>query len=128
MADISRKTNERNDIEIIIDNDGILWLNDKHIEEGLDHKILREITIKYNSNHRKHRHKLVGEPKKQPNITFTDEKLAVKVIIDCRVTSAHPFKKRLGFKQYDVVLTKEQSVLPRIISLLEGGRKYIKTI
>ena len=30
MVDISRKTYERNDIETIVDNDGILWLNEKH--------------------------------------------------------------------------------------------------
>ena len=29
----SRKTFERNGIKKIIDNDGILWLNEKHIEE-----------------------------------------------------------------------------------------------
>ena len=45
MVDISRKTYERNGIETV-DNDGILWLNKKHIEEGLDHKNLREIIIK----------------------------------------------------------------------------------
>ena len=33
MVDISRK---RYGIETIEDNDGILWLNEKHIEEGLD--------------------------------------------------------------------------------------------
>ena len=38
---------------------------------------------------------------------FTDETLAVKVIMDCRTTSAHKFRTRLGFKQYDVILTKE---------------------
>ena len=31
MVDISRKTYERNGIETIVDNDGILWLNEKHI-------------------------------------------------------------------------------------------------
>ena len=36
----------------------MFWLNEKHIEEGLDHKNLREITAKYNSNHRKHRYEL----------------------------------------------------------------------
>ena len=40
MTDISRKTYERNDIETIVDNDGILWLNEKHIEERLDSKNL----------------------------------------------------------------------------------------
>ena len=63
MFDKSRKTYESNSIETIVDNDGILQLNEKHIEEGLDHKNLREITVKYHSDHRKQRYELVGEPK-----------------------------------------------------------------
>ena len=42
MVDIIRKTYERNGIEILVDNDEILWLNEKHIEEGLDHKNLQK--------------------------------------------------------------------------------------
>ena len=30
----------KNGVEIIIDNDGILWLNEKHIDERLDNKRL----------------------------------------------------------------------------------------
>ena len=33
MVDISREMYERNGIETIVDNDGILWLNKKYIEE-----------------------------------------------------------------------------------------------
>ena len=33
-------------VERIVDNDGILWLNEKHIEEGLNDKNLREVTKK----------------------------------------------------------------------------------
>ena len=73
MVDISTKTYERNGIETIVDNDGILWLKEKHIEEGLDHKYLWEITIKYHSNHKKDRYELVGEPNKQVNRIFIDE-------------------------------------------------------
>ena len=40
MVNISRKTYERNDIDAIVNNDAIFWLNEKHIEEGLDHKNL----------------------------------------------------------------------------------------
>ena len=40
MVDISRKTYERNDIETMVDNDGILRLVEKH------HKYVREITKK----------------------------------------------------------------------------------
>ena len=42
------------------------------------------------------------------------EKLAIKVIVNCRTTMAHRFRTRLGFKQYDVILTKEQSLLSKI--------------
>ena len=46
MVGISRKKYEKNDAKAVIDNDGILWLNEKHIEEGSDHKKSREIAIK----------------------------------------------------------------------------------
>ena len=36
----------KNGIETTVDNDGILWLHVKHIVARLDHKHLREITIK----------------------------------------------------------------------------------
>ena len=70
MVDVRRKTYESNGIEKIVNNDEILWLNEKHIEEGLDHKNLREITTKYSSNYRKHRYEMVEEPKKQANRIF----------------------------------------------------------
>ena len=67
-----------------------------------------------------HRYELVEESKKQFNRIFIDKKLAIKVIMDCRTTSAHKFRTRLGFKQYDVILTKEQLVLRKIINSFEG--------
>ena len=63
MVNISRELSERNAIEAILDNDGILQLNEKHIEEGLDHKHLWEIAIKNHSDHRKHRYELLSELK-----------------------------------------------------------------
>ena len=39
--------------------------------------------------------------------------------MDCRTTSAYKLRSRLGFKQYDVILTKEQSVLTKIMSSFE---------
>ena len=66
-----------------------------------------KITTKYYSDPRKHRCERVEEPKKQSNKIFTDEKLAIKVIMDCRTTSVRKFRTRLVFKQYDVILIKE---------------------
>ena len=43
MVYISRRAYERSCVEILVNNDGTLWLNEKEIVEGLDHKYLREI-------------------------------------------------------------------------------------
>ena len=40
--------------------------------------------------------------------------------MDCNTTSADKFRSRLGFKPYDDLLTKEQSVLTIIINSFEG--------
>ena len=54
-----------------------------------------------------------------------DEKLAIKVIMGCRTTSANIFRTRLGFKPCNAILIIEQSVLTKIISLFE--REYMPT-
>ena len=40
--------------------------------------------------------------------------------MDCRTKSANKFRTRLRFKQYDVILTKEQSLPTKIMSSFEG--------
>ena len=40
--------------------------------------------------------------------------------MDCRTTLAHKFRTRLGFKQYDFILTKEQSVLTKVMNWFKG--------
>ena len=40
--------------------------------------------------------------------------------MDCRTTSAHKFRTRFGFKENDVILTKEKIVLTKIKSSFEG--------
>ena len=40
--------------------------------------------------------------------------------MDCTTTSAHKFRIRLGFKQCDVILRKEQSVLTKIMNSYQG--------
>ena len=43
----------KNGTKIIADNDGILWSNEKQMEQGLAHKNLWEITTKYHLSHKK---------------------------------------------------------------------------
>ena len=44
--------------------------------------------------------------------------------MDCRTTAVSKFRTRLGFKQYDLILTKEESVLTKIKTSLEGENMH----
>ena len=46
------------------------------------------------------------------------EDLASSIIIDCRIPTAIEFKSKLGFKQHDIIMTKEQSVVTKIMKVL----------
>ena len=56
----------------------------------------------------------------QPNRIFIDKVLVAKVNIDCRTIASQTFRTILGFKQHNVILTKEQSVLMNHKSSFEG--------
>ena len=108
-----------NGVEVIIDN-GVLWLNEKHIEEGLDHANLIVLTKKYHSDYRKHRHELVSKPKKQPNRNFLHEYLARKMIMDCRTPESCKFKIKLEFKLHHVINSKQQIITESTKEAFEG--------
>ena len=120
MVDIGKKTHENNNIEVIVDGIGKLWLNKKHIEKKLGHKNLPVIRNKYNQVYKKHRYELVNKPKKQPNRRFLRSDLALKVIMDCRTDESCNLKRNLGFRLHDVINTKEQTVLQSIKDAFEG--------
>ena len=72
------------------------------------------------SDHGKHRYESVKEQKKKTIfIIFIDKKLAIRIIVGWWTTSVDKFIERLGFRQYDVILTTEQSVLIKIMSSFE---------
>ena len=108
MVDISKKTYENNDIEVLVDGVGTLWLNEKHIEEKLGHENLPVITNKYDPVYKKNRYELVDEPKMQANRSFLRSDLALKVIKDCRREESWNLKRNLGLKLHDVINTKER--------------------
>ena len=73
MVDISRKTYERNSVEIVVDSYGIFWLNEKY--EGLDHNLLMTI-VKYLSDNRKQRCAVVDEPKNLTKQSFYSQRIS----------------------------------------------------
>ena len=66
MVEARWTTYERNDVETVVDNERILGLNEKHIEEKLYNKNLRERTTKYDFHYVKHRYDLLKEQKDNP--------------------------------------------------------------
>ena len=50
------------------------------------------------------------------------EKLALKIIMDCRAPTAIEFRSKLEFNQYDITLVKEQSVLISLMDACEGEK------
>ena len=49
------------------------------------------------------------------DIIFIERKWETKVIMDCRTIAAHKLRTRFGFKEYHVILTKQQSVLTNLV-------------
>ena len=103
MVAITKETYENNGIEVIADNIGELWLNERHIQKQLGLKNLPALTNKYDKEYKNQRSKLC-ESTKQSHRRFIHVDLALKVII-------MQIKKKLGFKLHDMINTKEQTVI-----------------
>ena len=120
MVNITKKSLENNDIEVIVDSVHALWLNEKNIEETLVHKNLPVVKNKFNKIYKKRRYESVDKPVKQPNRRFLRINLALKITMDCRTDKSCSFKKDLGFKLLDVINTKEQTIINSIKAAFEG--------
>ena len=120
LISLPKKHKKSNDIEVIVGNNCILWLNEKHIEEKLNSTSLSVITRKYCSSYRKHRFQLVNKQKKEWSRMFLSEDLALKVINDCRTINLLEFKTNLGFNLLHVFNYKQQAVLGAIKEAFKG--------
>ena len=96
MNEFYYQRNIKNFVEVIVDNNGILWLNKKNIEEGLSHSNLPVITKKYHSDYKKYRYQLVDKWNKQPSRIFLHKDFALKVIMDCGTVESLRLKENLG--------------------------------
>ena len=58
MVNITKETYEVNGIEVMTDEIGKLWLNERHVQEKLGRKILPVLTNKYDEEYKKCRSEL----------------------------------------------------------------------
>ena len=128
MVDISKELYENNDIEVIVDGIGTLWLHEKHVEEKLGHENFPVIANKFYPVYKKHRYELVDKPKEQPSRRFLLSDLALKVIMDCRTDESCNLKRNLGFKLHDLINTKEQTVINSIKDEFEKEDIQLNTV
>ena len=52
--------------------------------------------------------------------------LDLSIIIDCRTLTTVEFKTKLGFNQHDIIMTKEQSVLTKIMKVLATEKTLLQ--
>ena len=107
MVNITKKTYENNEIEVITDKFGKLWFNEKHVQDQLGIINLPATTNKYDEEYKKCRYELIDDPIKQSNRRFIRNDLALKIIMDCRTDKSCNFKRNLGFTLHDVINAKK---------------------
>ena len=104
-------------------NKSVLWIKIHDIRDKLGVKIMSDLTIKetkgkYNTEsliekqfntYKKHGPKLINGK----NFMYIHEGIALQIIIHCRIPTAIGFRSKLGLKQHDLIMTKEQSLLKR---------------
>ena len=116
MVEITKEIWERNGLEVIF-FDGKKWLNKRNIKDQLKHSNLAAVTLQYPPKYRKQRQELKKCGKYQPCRIFLKESLAVPIIMDCRTIPAVNFRTRLGFWQHNPIMTQEQSVLTKFMTV-----------
>ena len=119
MAKVTKERYEAKGIEVITDEFGKLWLNERHVQEQLGLKNLPALTNKYDEKNKKRRSEL-NESTKQPNRRFIHADLALKIIMDCRTDKSCNLKRNLGFTLHDAINTKEKRVINSIKDTFEG--------
>ena len=91
--------------------------NETNIKEQLEQSNLAAITLKYCPELRKQRQELENCGDHQPCRRFLEEEFVKQIIIDCRTTAAVSHRTKLGFLQHDPIMTQEQSVITKIMTL-----------
>ena len=126
---IIAETYAKNCIHNMINKEKILWLRNKdlggklsveNIYDLIDKEIkgrfeTRNLTNEQTKEYKRHGSKLIDGEK----FMYTREDIIMLIIMHCRVSTPEPneFKTRLGFNQHDLIMTKEKSVLTKIMKL-----------
>ena len=121
MIKISRKTWGESGVEITVFK-GNKWLHGKHIETQLGNANLPAVTNKYPSKYKKQPQELQNCGNYQACRRILKEEFPKHIIMDRNTTPAVLFRAKLGFKQNDPIMTQEQSVLSKIMTIFSAEK------
>ena len=136
MVDISAETFAKNctytTTQLKKGKGPVLWVRIKDTERELDVKNIcdlvdKEIKAKFETDYpteqqitkyKRHGSELIENEK----FMYAHECVIIPVIMHCRAATPKKiaFRSKLGFNQYDITLTKEQSVLKSVMDAFEG--------
>ena len=103
------------DVERELDVENIYDLVDKEIKDKFETNYPTKQQIK---KYKRHGSELIENEK----FMYAHECIIISVIMHCRVGTPKSieFRSKLGFNEYDITLTKEQSVLKSVMDAFEG--------
>ena len=127
MVNIRVETFAKCCIYNLIDKEKMFWLGENLNVKNICHLVDKEIKGKFNTNNptkqqirkfKRHGSKLVINAK----FIYAHEDIITPIILHCRVSTpkAIEFRSKLGFDQYNIILTKKQSVSISLIDAFEG--------
>ena len=134
MLKISAETYAKNCVYNITDKEKNILLRNKDIGEKLSvennyNLIDKEIKGKFETrnltNEQIREYKTHGsELNDGEKFMYTREDIIMNIIMRCRVSTpeAIEFRSKLGFKQHDIILTKEQSVISKLTKLFSNEK------
>ena len=125
MVAITKELWGKNGVEVIAFNCK-KWLNEINIKNKLKHSNLAAAISQYSSELRKQRQELQVCRNYQPCRRFLEEDFAVQIMMDCRTTPTINFQTKLGFRQYDPIMTQEQSILSKIVTLFAAEKIILR--
>ena len=103
------------DVERELDVENIYDLVDKEIKDKFETNYPTKQQIR---KYKRHGSELIENEK----FMYAHECIIISVIMHCRVGTPKSieFRSKLGFNEYDITLTKEQSVLKSVMDAFEG--------
>ena len=123
MIENSTQTWEEGGVKVIIHKNTVMWLKMLDIQTRVGVKHMSDLTIKEIEDIYNKKMKSLTKQEIQGYKTWASDgffcilsNLALKIIMHCGRSKAFKFRFKLRFKQQDIITTKEQSIITKLMT------------